>query len=343
MPQRTSTRTRRQSGAKKAQTENKARVQPRSGSSPAIDAEDPTVFIDDETIEAIRQDSEKILFSVPESTENSLSLYLAELRKYDILSKEEEQEWAKRAAAGDQEAKEMLIRHNLRFVVSVAKKYEGRGVPLEDLIAEGNQGLLKAVMRFNPDRGTRFISYAVHWILQSILTALANQQRPFRIPPNRAAQLAHIHRVMQKISEKHGRTATATEIAKETSIPAHMVEALLQVRQAEMSLDSTEPADGRSDKGVALAERIAAEEGTEEQLDRRFLTHATNKALDRLRPRDQKILRLYYGLDGGREHTLEEIGFLLNITRERVRQLRDRALRELRQQMIMQELKEHYL
>jgi len=302
----------------------------------------PLRYANDEEVEKVKQESEALLFSATETVDSSLSMYLRELRQYPILTPEQEQHWARKAREGDTDAQEVLVRHNLRFVVTLAKQYGGRGVPLEDLIAEGNIGLLKAVKKFDPEFGVKFISYAVYWVGQSIRASLAAHQQAFRLPLNRATQLSHIHRATARLTERLGRKPTPAEIAEETDIPAPMVRTLLKAKQAELSLDSAEAPDGGTG-GVPLSERLAAEDGgTEDVLERRFRMLDINRALGMIRKRDEKILRLFFGLDGGREHTLEEIGSLLGITRERVRQLRDRALRDLEKLQHAQELEELY-
>jgi RNA polymerase primary sigma factor len=222
-----------------------------------------------------------------------------------------------------------LIKRNLRFVISVAKKYQNRGLGLSDLIGEGNLGLLTAARKFDPDQGVKFISYAVWWIRQSILAALARQGRTVRVPLNRTADLSRITRVSETLRQELRREPTFEEIAQQTGLAVDVVRSLAALNNAEVRLDAPlEPEGERS----TIERFIAEEQGDpEEQAMERFLTEQVDTALRSLAPRDAKVLRLYFGLDGGREHTLEEIGGMLGVTRERVRQLRDRALKRLRE------------
>src|SRR6266705_1711999 len=210
-----------------------------------------------------------------------LDQYLHEVSKTPLLTQKEEIALARKVRAGDQEAMQELVKRNLRFVISVAKKYQNRGLPLTDLIGEGNVGLLTAARKFDPDQGVKFISYAVWWIRQAILAALARQGRTVRVPLNRTADLSRIVRTAEFLRQTLRREPTPEEISDATKLSLEVVQSLA--------------------------------------------------ALNTLQRRDAKVLRLYFGLDGGREHTLEEIGGMLGVTRERVRQLRDRALKRLRE------------
>lgn len=301
-----------------------------SGRPSAKDLARSKPFADDREVEEVLVQADR-LFREGVGASNSIGQYLRELRKYPPLPPEEERELAVRAQQGDKQAQDKLVRHNLRFVFTIAKKYQNRGVLLEDLVAEGNIGILRAVEKFNPEFGVKFISYSVWWIRQSIRAALAEGQRSVRLPLNRATQMARIHRAQKKFLERSGKTPTPEQLAEETDVPIHVVKNLLAIKRDTLSLDATELPEFGGEKGIPLSERIAAEEGTEELLDARFRIMDIDRALSYLPSRDQKILRLFYGLDGGPEHTLEEIGFLLGITRERVRQLRDRALTRLRE------------
>jgi RNA polymerase primary sigma factor len=222
-----------------------------------------------------------------------------------------------------------LIKRNLRFVISVAKKYQNRGLGLGDLIGEGNLGLLTAARKFDPDQGVKFISYAVWWIRQSILAALARQGRTVRVPLNRTADLSRITRVSETLRQDLRREPTPEEIAEQTGLAVDVVRALAALNTTEIRLDA--PLDPEGER--SMIERFIAEEqgDPEEAAMERFLTEQINTALSSLTPRDAKVLRLYFGLNGDREHTLEEIGGMLGVTRERVRQLRDRALKRLRE------------
>src|SRR5919108_5381006 len=257
-----------------------------------------------------------------------LDQYLYEVSTYPLLKGTEEIEVARRIRAGDPDALQELVQRNLRFVISVAKKYQNRGMPLIDLIGEGNVGLLTAARKFDPDQGVKFISYAVWWIRQAILSALARQGRTVRVPLNRTADLSRIVRTAEYLRQTLRREPTPEEISDATKLSLEVVQSLAALNTGDVRLDA--PLDPDGDR--SLIERFIAEDlpDTEDQAMDRFLSDEIEQALGTLQRRDAKVLRLYFGLDGGREHTLEEIGGMLGVTRERVRQLRDRALKRLR-------------
>jgi RNA polymerase primary sigma factor len=258
-----------------------------------------------------------------------LDQYLYEVSTYPLLKGNEEQIIARKIRAGDQDALQELVKRNLRFVISVAKKYQNRGLPLIDLIGEGNVGLLTAARKFDPDQGVKFISYAVWWIRQAILSSLARQGRTVRVPLNRTADLSRVMRASALLRDKLGREPTPEEVSQLTEISQEIVSALLSLNSADIRLDAPLGADGDR----SLIERFSVEEmpNAEEAVLNTFRSQELARALSTLPPRDAKILRLYFGLEGGREHTLDEIGKMLGVTRERVRQLRDRALKRLRE------------
>ena len=264
-----------------------------------------------------------------EADRDILDQYFAEASKYALLNAAEEKELARRIRTGDQDAMHELVKRNLRFVVSVAKKYQNRGLPLIDLIGEGNVGLLTAARKFDPDQGVKFISYAVWWIRQAILSSLARQGRTVRVPLNRTADLSRVMRAGALLRDKLGREPTPEEVAQLTGISQEIVSALLSLNAADIRLDAPLGADGDR----SLIERFSVEEmpNTEEMVLNQFRSQELARALSTLPARDAKILRLYFGLEAGREHTLDEIGKMLGVTRERVRQLRDRALKRLRE------------
>ncbi|HET9275218.1 MAG TPA: RNA polymerase sigma factor RpoD/SigA [Gemmatimonadales bacterium] len=258
-----------------------------------------------------------------------LDLYLGEVSKSKLLTPQEEIAVARRVQKGDEEAMHELIVKNLRFVISVAKKYQNRGLPLTDLIGEGNLGLLTAARKFDPDHGVKFISYAVWWIRQSILAAVARQGRTVRVPLNRTADLSRVVKATEALRQQLGREPSAEEIGGAVNLSIELVQSLMALNTAEVRLDAPLAAEGDR----ATIERFIAEgqPDTEEEAMNQFLTEEVDAALRTLPPRDAKVLRLYFGLEDGREHTLEEIGQIFGITRERVRQLRDRALKRLRE------------
>ncbi|MCZ6918084.1 MAG: RNA polymerase sigma factor RpoD/SigA [Gemmatimonadetes bacterium] len=267
--------------------------------------------------------------AVNEADRDLLDQYLYEVSKTPLLKPPEEIALAKKVRAGDQEAMQELAKRNLRFVISVAKKYQNRGLPLTDLIGEGNVGLLTAARKFDPDQGVKFISYAVWWIRQAILASLARQGRTVRVPLNRTADLSKIVRTAEALRQELRREPTPEEISSATGLSLEVVQSLAALNTGEVRLDAPLEPDGDR----ALIERFIAEDlpDTEETSMDRFLTDEVAEALTTLPPRDARVLKLYFGLDGGREHTLEEIGGMLGVTRERVRQLRDRALKRLRE------------
>jgi len=258
---------------------------------------------------------------------SSLDLYLDDLSGHPLLDPEEEDRIARLARAGDGPALDVLVRANLRFVVSVAKKYQNRGMPFADLIQEGNVGLVTAARKFDPDQGVKFISYAVWWIRQAILAALAKHGRSVRLPLNRATELARMTRVREELRQSLRRDPSVDEIAEIAELDMATVEMLQMLNVAEVRLDAPV---GSSDDNQLVDRFLVDESSLEEVLEAKLLKEKVAQALQGLKPRDARVVRLYYGLQGEEEHTLEEIGQLLGVTRERVRQLRDRALRELR-------------
>jgi RNA polymerase primary sigma factor len=275
-----------------------------------------------------RRESAKNL-GVYDSDRDILDQYLFEVSQTPLLTPQQEMAIARLVQAGDPEAMQELVKRNLRFVISVAKKYQNRGLALSDLIGEGNLGLLTAARKFDPDQGVKFISSAVWWIRQSILAALARHGRTVRVPLNRTADLSRITRTAETLRQDLRREPTPEEIAENTGLSVDVVRSLAALNTAEVRLDA--PLDPEGER--SLIDRFIAEEqgDPEERAMERFLEEQVEIALRSLAPRDAKVLRLYFGLDGGREHTLEEIGGMLGVTRERVRQLRDRALKRLRE------------
>ena len=266
--------------------------------------------------------------AVDEADRDLLDQYLFEVSKTPLLKPPEEIALAKKVRDGDQEAMQELAKRNLRFVISVAKKYQNRGLPLTDLIGEGNVGLLTAARKFDPDQGVKFISYAVWWIRQAILASLARQGRTVRVPLNRTADLSKIVRTAEALRQELRREPTPEEVSSATGLSLEVVQSLAALNTGEVRLDAPLEPDGDR----SLIERFIAEDlpDTEETSMDRFLSDEIEEALATLPPRDARVLMLYFGLNGGREHTLEEIGGMLGVTRERIRQLRDRALKRLR-------------
>ncbi|MEE9208302.1 MAG: RNA polymerase sigma factor RpoD/SigA [Gemmatimonadota bacterium] len=258
---------------------------------------------------------------------SAIDLYLSDLSRYHLLDSQEEDRVARLARAGDLVARETLVRSNLRFVISVAKRYQNRGMAFADLVQEGNVGLITAAVKFDPDQGVKFISYAVWWIRQAILAALAKQSRAVRLPLNRATELSKIVRVRNDLRQRFGSDPTVEQIASGTELRQSTVEMLLALNVSEVRLD----APVGDDEDNRLIERFLTDEiSLEQNFENTLIQESIAVALQSLRPRDARVVRLYYGLQGESSHTLEQIGLVLGVTRERVRQLRDRALRELR-------------
>lgn len=258
-----------------------------------------------------------------------LDLYLQEVSKAPLLTAAQEIEVAARVQRGDEAAMHELVTKNLRFVISIAKKYQNRGLPLVDLIGEGNLGLLTAARKFDPAHGVKFISYAVWWIRQAILASIARHGRTVRVPLNRTADLSRIVRASENLRQTLRREPTPEEISEAVGLSVELVQSLAALNTAEVRLDGPLALEGDR----STIERFIVEDRPDadsEAMDH-FLVEEIDAALRTLAPRDARVLRLYFGLDGGREHTLEEIGNLFGITRERVRQLRDRALKRLRE------------
>ena len=260
--------------------------------------------------------------------EGSLDQYLKDISLYPLINREEEVRLAQLIRQNDQEALDKLVRSNLRFVVSVAKKYQNQGVSLSDLINEGNLGLIRAAHKFDETKGIKFISYAVWWIRQAILQALAEQSRIVRVPLNRAGTLHRIGRRASALLQELGREATHAEIADGMEITEEEVAKTMSISQTHLSLDA--PMTPGEDNRLLdyLPDNINPT--PDEQIFEKALTESIEEALSYLKEREAKILRLYFGLDGSDPMTLEEIGSLLGITRERVRQIKEKALSRLR-------------
>jgi RNA polymerase primary sigma factor len=271
---------------------------------------------------------------VRSSPSTAFDQYLHDIQKLPLITDpEEERRLARRAQKGDEKAAERLVTANLRFVISYVKKYQGHGLDLSELVAIGNEGLLKAVRKFDPDQGVKFISYAVWWVRQAVLKALAEQTRSVRIPLNQNSQLIRLSRAETILSQVLKRDPTDHEISRLLEDTVENVRSARQMTSTEVSLDA--PID-RSDRDAAtLGERFSGVDGTEieERTDGRLMREFIDRVFSKyLTPRERRILYLYYGLEEGSEAmTLERIGALMGVTRERIRQIRERAFEKLRE------------
>jgi RNA polymerase primary sigma factor len=260
--------------------------------------------------------------------DGSLDQYLREISRYPLITQDEEVRLAIRIRDKDEEALDKLVRSNLRFVVSVAKKYQNQGVSLSDLINEGNLGLIRAAHKFDETKGIKFISYAVWWIRQAILQALAEQSRIVRVPLNRAGALHRITRRSSALQQELGREPTAAEVAEGMDIEVEEVEKTLSISQNHVSLDA--PLVPGEENRLLDYLPDTQNPGPDAETFEHALTQSIEEVLKQLKEREAKILRLYFGLDSPEPMTLEEIGAQLGITRERVRQIKEKALSRLR-------------
>jgi RNA polymerase primary sigma factor len=258
----------------------------------------------------------------------ALALYLREIQKIPVLSPAQERELATRAQQGDRKALEELVRRNLRFVVAVARPYARHGVSLEDLINEGNIGLIRAAQRFDVTRGFRFISYAVWWIRQSILLHLTEQSRTVRLPVSKVHILARMQRMGEQLTQQLGREPTADELGRRLQIPPGQVEWLQTLPTTRFSLD--EPAEGEESEFDIGTLQGGSGPSSEERLIENLRARDIQGCLEILDTRGADIVRRYFGLEGKEPESLERIGKTYGLTRERVRQLRDRAIWKLR-------------
>lgn len=273
----------------------------------------------------------KISKSITNRESQSIEKYLQEIGKEDLLTPEEEVELARRIRQGDQTALEKLTRANLRFVVSVAKQYQNNSLSLNDLINEGNLGLVKAAQKFDETRGFKFISYAVWWIRQSIIQALAEHSRMVRLPLNKVGSLTKINKIFSELEQKYQREPTPEEVALVMGITLEEVEATLGISARHVSMDAPFT-DGESNALIDVLENANAEE-TDKHLDYKdSLRIETERTLASLTDREKEVIKLFFGIGVEHPMTLEDIGDQLGITRERIRQIKDKAITKLRSQ-----------
>ncbi|NPA42639.1 MAG: sigma-70 family RNA polymerase sigma factor [Chlorobi bacterium] len=270
----------------------------------------------------------KITKQVTNRETASLDKYLQEIAKVDLITADEEVELAQRIKAGDEEALEKLVKANLRFVVSVAKQYQNQGLSLPDLINEGNMGLIKAARRFDETRGFKFISYAVWWIRQSILQALAEQSRIVRLPLNKIGSINKINKAYAKLEQKLERPPSVEELAQELDMRVEDVKESLKNAGRHVSMDA--PLVEGEDSNLYDVMRASDVPNPDKELMQESLRTEIERALSTLSPREADVIRLYYGLNGNHPLTLEEIGETFGLTRERVRQIKEKAIRRLK-------------
>ncbi|MDX1478853.1 MAG: RNA polymerase sigma factor RpoD/SigA [Saprospiraceae bacterium] len=283
----------------------------------------------------------KITKSITNRESQSLEKYLQEIGKVDLLTPEEEVDLAKRIKEGDQIALEKLTKANLRFVVSVAKQYQNQGLSLSDLINEGNLGLIKAAQRFDETRGFKFISYAVWWIRQSILQALAEQSRIVRLPLNKVGSLNKINRAFSELEQEFEREPSADELAEVLEIPTEEVETTLGVAARHVSMDA--PFVEGEDNSLLDVLENSNTPGTDTQLEyNESLSREIDRSLSTLTERQCDVIKLYFGIGVEHPMSLEDIGEKFGLTRERVRQIKDKAINKLRSASRSKLLK-HYL
>lgn len=270
----------------------------------------------------------KISKSITNREQGALDKYLADIAKEPMISPEEEVELAQRIKMGDQIALDRLVRANLRFVVSVAKQYQNQGLSLADLINEGNVGLIKAAQRFDETKGFKFISYAVWWIRQAILQAVAEQSRMVRLPLNQVGFLSRVKKTASSLEQLYQRKPTIKEIADELDMPEDKVEAILKINAKEVSMD----APVSNDDDMTFVDTIVPEDNND--ADREVVSESESAEIKRslsvLSERERQVIIYYFGLDSNKNYTLEEIGYMMDMTRERVRQVKDKALKKLR-------------
>ena len=271
----------------------------------------------------------KISKSITNREQGALDKYLADIAKEPMITPDEEVELAQRIKLGDQIALDRLVRSNLRFVVSVAKQYQNQGLSLADLINEGNVGLIKAAQRFDETKGFKFISYAVWWIRQAILQAVAEQSRMVRLPLNQVGMLSRVKKTASYLEQLYQRKPTIKEIADELDMPEDKVETILKINAKEVSMD----APVNEDDDLLFIDTVVPEDNND--ADKGIVSESESAAIKRslsvLNERERQVIMRYFGLDDDRHsYTLEEIGCMMDMTRERVRQVKDKALKKLR-------------
>ncbi|MBB1535909.1 RNA polymerase sigma factor RpoD [Candidatus Saccharibacteria bacterium] len=288
------------------------------------------------------EDLEITAENVDQFADDSVRLYLREIGKIPLLSNEEEVDLAYRIVKGEKKAKDKMVEANMRLVVSIAKRYSGRGLDFLDLIQEGNTGLLRAVEKFDPDKGFKFSTYATWWIRQAITRAIADQARTIRIPVHMVETINKVLRATRKLTNELNREPSVEEIAKEMGMEPEKVDYVMKIKQDIASLDATVGRDGDGEDSV-LGDFIEDEGrvSPEDAAAAQMLKEQIAEILSSLSEREQKVVKLRFGIGGGRPHTLEEVGAEFSVTRERIRQIEAKALSKLRKHKDTKKLHEY--
>ena len=303
-----------------------------------LDAQDLALDIDEPESDDLEREEELSDEELAITAENvdsfaddSVRLYLREIGKIPLLSPEEEADLAKRIVKGDKKAKDKMVESNMRLVVSIAKRYGGRGLDFLDLIQEGNTGLLRAVEKFDPDKGFKFSTYATWWVRQAITRAIADQARTIRIPVHMVETINKVLRTTRKLTAELNREPTNEEIAKALDMEVDKVDYVMRIKQDIASLDASIGREG-DDEDSVLGDFVEDEErdSPEDSAANQILKEQLSEIISTLTDREQKIIRLRFGIGGGRPHTLEEVGAEFDVTRERIRQIEAKALSKLR-------------
>lgn len=294
--------------------------------------------LEEEVVDDVPQDTTYL----DEVSDDSVRLYLREIGKIPLLNAEEELALAQKVVAGDKKAKDQMAEANMRLVVSIAKRYSGRGLDFLDLIQEGNTGLLRAVEKFDPDKGFKFSTYATWWIRQAITRAIADQARTIRIPVHMVETINKLLRTQRRMTQDLNREPTIEELAHELEMEPEKVEYVIKIKQDITSLDAGVGRDDGEDETV-LGDFIEDEDAAspEESASSQLLKEQIQDILSVLTEREQKILRMRFGLDDGKSHTLEEVGQEFSVTRERIRQIEAKALTKLRKHKDAKKLYEY--
>lgn len=305
------------------------------------DIEEPVLddLVDEEEIDDEALNNSQYLDDI---SDDSVRLYLREIGKIPLLNSEEELELAQKVVAGDKRAKDKMAEANMRLVVSIAKRYSGRGLDFLDLIQEGNTGLLRAVEKFDPDKGFKFSTYATWWIRQAITRAIADQARTIRIPVHMVETINKLLRTQRRMTQELNREPTIEELAKELEMEPEKVEYVIKIKQDITSLDAGVGRDGEDEDSV-LGDFIEDEDGKtpQDSATEQLLKEQVQAVLSTLSDREQKIIKMRFGLENGKSHTLEEVGQEFAVTRERIRQIEAKALAKLRKHKDAKKLHEY--